>query len=286
MRSIRIAIAVVLMTSLTSVFSADEKIETKLLLQQAKQAFVAGNRDEAIKIATLMIAEDPENPNCYFLRARCYELEGKSELAVEDYSRMIEMAPFAPEARYHRGTQYFLLGRIPESVVDYNVLADSQPDRAAQYWQRGIALYYDGKYDDGRKQFELHRTVNPRDVENTLWHFLCVARLKNVEEARKTMIPVSGDARIPMSQLLDLYAGTTTPEKVLQAAEDPKSEKRLILLQQLYAHLYIALLYDVQGERELCRKHLQRAVDLNLKNEYMWEVARVHLQLLDSGQLK
>ncbi len=286
MRLIRIVSLLTLMASLISAFPAEEKLETKLLLQQAKQAFQAGKRDEAIKIATQMIESDPGNPSCYFLRARFYELEGKREWAVEDYSRIIEMAPFAPEARYHRATQYFLLGRIPESVVDFNILTEAQPDRAAQLWQRGIALYYDGKYDEGQKQFELHRTVNPRDVENSVWHFLCVARLNNIEVARKSLIQVTGDPRVPMSQVLDLYAGTGTPEAVLQAAVDPSSRKDLITLQQLYAHLYIALLYEVEGNTALRREHLQKAVDLNLKNEYMWEVARVHLGLLNSGQLK
>ena len=40
------------------------------------------------------------------------------------------------------------------------------PSAAPQLWQRGIALYYAGRYDDCRKQFESHRTVNPNDVEN------------------------------------------------------------------------------------------------------------------------
>jgi len=274
------------MTSLISVFPAEEKPETRLLLQQAKQAFQAGKRDDAIKIATQMIAGDPENASCYFLRARFYELGGKREWAVEDYSKIIEMAPFAPEARYHRATQYFLLGRIPESVADFNMLAEAQPDRAAQHWQRGIALYYDGKYDEGRKQFELHRTVNPRDVENSAWHFLCVARLKNIEEARKALLPVKDDPRVPMAQILDLYAGRATPEQVLKAAEDPGSQSGLVPLQQMYAHLYIALLYEVEGKKDLSRIHLQKAADLNLQNEYMWEVARVHLLLMDSGRLK
>ena len=54
----------------------------------------------------------------------------------------------------------------------------------------------------------------------------------------------------------------------------------------MYAHLYIALFYEADGNAALRRKHLRKAVDLNLRNEYMWEVARVHLELLDSGKLK
>lgn len=265
--------------------SAEEQPPTQLLLAEAKKAFQMGKRKEAIKIANRMVKNDPENPSCYFLRARFFELEGDREMAVADYSKIVKLAPFAPEARYHRATQYFLLGRIPESVADFNMLAEVQPDRAAYQWQRGIALYYDGKFKEGRKQFELHRTVNPHDVENSAWHFICVARESGIEEARKSLIPVTGDPRVPMAQVLEMFAGKLSPDEVLKAAEDSASQNQLVTLQQVYAHLYIALLYEAEEKKSLVREHLRKAVDLNLKGEYMWEVARVHMELLDSGKL-
>mgnify|MGYP000446850332 CR=1 FL=1 len=38
--------------------------------------------------------------------------------------------------------------------------------------------------EEGRKLFELHRSVNPQDVENAAWHFLCAARVDGLEKAR------------------------------------------------------------------------------------------------------
>ena len=69
----------------------------------------------------------------------------------------------------------FLAGRVKESVAGFDRVAALVPDAAPQLWQRGIALYYAGRYQDCRTQFESHRTVNPDDVENAAWHFLCVA---------------------------------------------------------------------------------------------------------------
>ena len=67
-------------------------------------------------------------------------------------------------------------GRFAASAAAFDELAKVIPDQAPQLWQRGIALYYAGRYTDCRRQFESHRTVNPDDVENAAWHFLCVAR--------------------------------------------------------------------------------------------------------------
>lgn len=256
------------------------------LLEQAKRAFQSGNREEAVRIATRMIEGDPKEPNNYFLRARFQELMGHREAALADYSKLLEIAPHATEVHYHRGVVHFLLGRIPESVADFDRLVAAQPDKVPHQWQRGIVLYYAGRYDDGRKQFEMHRTVNPADVENSAWHFACVARDKGVEEARQKLIPVRGDPRVPMAEILELYAGRTTPEKVLEKVEASKVDALSNTVHALYAHLYLALYFEATGNPALRRSHLQKAVDTNLKNEYMWEVARVHLELLNSGKLK
>jgi lipoprotein NlpI len=89
-----------------------------------------------------------------------------------------------------------------------------------------------------------------------------------------------------MAEILDLYAGEGSPEKVLAKAESGTSDTTVKAAQLLYAHLYLALYYEVTGNPALRRSHLQKAVDTNLKNEYMWEVARVHLELLKAGKLK
>lgn len=256
------------------------------LLTEARRAFQAGDRDQAIRIATQMIEEAPKDPNNYFLRGRFYELTGQREKALADFSKLLEVSPFASEALYHRAVLHFLLGRIPESVADFAKFLEAQPDRMPALWQRGIALYYAGKFEEGRKQFETHRTVNPGDVENSVWHFLCVARLRGVEAAREELLPAPGDPRIPMREVYELFAGTGSPEKVLERAETTPLNAALLPLQRLYAHLYIALHYEALGNETKRREHLQKAVDADLKNEYMWEVARVHLELLKSGKLK
>jgi lipoprotein NlpI len=123
-------------------------------------------------------------------------------------------------------------------------------------------------------------------VENSVWHFLCVAREQGIEEARKKLIPVTGDARIPMAQILELFAGKGSPEKIMAAVEGAKTRPEALPAHLLYAHLYLALYYEITGNDALRRSHLQKAYDLKIANEYMWEVARVHFELLKSGKLK
>jgi lipoprotein NlpI len=92
-----------------------------------------------------------------------------------------------------RAVADFEAGRIALSASGFDQVARMVPDLAPQLWQRGIALYYAERYQDCREQFESHRRVNPDDVENAAWHFLCVAKLESPEAARSALLFVGRD---------------------------------------------------------------------------------------------
>jgi lipoprotein NlpI len=171
----------------------------------------------------------------------------------------------------------FLAGRIEESTIGFDEVARLSPDDAPHPWQRGIALYYVGRYQDCREQFELHRTVNPADVENAVWHFICVARLESPQEARNALLPVGLDRRSPMPEVYAMFRGTMTPEEVLESAtEDAASE--------FYAHLYLALYYEAFGDQDRALEHIRIAADDRFGPGYMPTVARIHLQVLEGQE--
>jgi len=153
------------------------------------------------------------------------------------------------------------------------------PFQVPQHWQRGIAYYYAGRFEAGRKQFELHQTVNPNDVENAVWHFLCVARASNVEKARAALIPITGDARVPMMEVHALFAGKLKPEDILKAATAGNPPAARLNRQLFYAHLYLGLYFEALGDDGKAREHITKAAGEYQTGDYMGDVARVHLQL-------
>lgn len=87
----------------------------------------------------------------------------------------------APAALFNEAVRLFFAAQPVESAKVFDQLVAARPESEPELWQRGLALYYAGRFDDGRRQFELHRTVNPADVENVAWHFACVARDQGVD---------------------------------------------------------------------------------------------------------
>jgi lipoprotein NlpI len=178
-------------------------------------------------------------------------------------------------ALLERAINEFAQGRIEASVATFDELVKAVPAAEPELWQRGIAQYYAGRFADCRRQFELHRTVNPNDVENAAWHFLCVARAETPERARAALLPVGPDARVPMRQVYDLFRGTLTPQQV-EAAAGTRLDG------QFYGQLYLGLYYEAIGDRARARQHITAAADPRFREAggYMHLVARVHLDRL------
>ena len=183
-------------------------------------------------------------------------------------------------ALYAKGEAEFFEGQIEKSVRSWDLEIAASPLREPYHWQRGLALYYAGEFEKGVKQFELHQKVNRNDVENAAWHFLCVVRAGggSVKKARKALIPIDDDLRVPMKEVHDLFAGKGTEQNVLDAAS--KDAVGPLLRNQLcYAHLYLGLYHEALGDVEKSRKHIKKsAVDFQM-DHYMGKVAQLHHKL-------
>ncbi len=186
----------------------------------------------------------------------------------------------AAASEMEAGTKAFFAGKIDEALQHWDKQIAADPAAGPHHWQRGLALYYAGKYQEGRLQFESHQLVNPQDVENAAWHFLCVAKLENPEAARKVFIPITRDPRVPMKEIHALYAGKGTAEAVLEAAEKEKQEDGAALKNhRCYAHLYLGLYYEALGDAARAKTHLTKAAGEFRQDHYMGKTAQVHCQL-------
>lgn len=254
--------------------------ESNVLFSTAEAALKSGKPAEAIALLGRVLTADPKDVRALFLRARAHEESRDYPKAVADYNAGLKLNTNAAVAYQRRGEAHFRLGQFKESIADFDRFLELMPAQAPQHWQRGIALYYAGRFEDGRKQFELHQTVNSHDVENAVWHFLCVARASGVDKARAALIPIEGDARVPMAQVHALFAGKAKAEDVLTAAKagDPPSGR--LDNQLFYAHLYLGLYFEAIGNSERAREHILKAATAFKADHYMGDVARVHAQVL------
>jgi lipoprotein NlpI len=172
-----------------------------------------------------------------------------------------------------------MAGHIKASLTAWDKYLAQHPEQSPYHWQRGIALYYAERYADGRAQFESHVKVNPQDVENSVWHYLCVARQQSLAAAQKALLPVEKDLRVPMREVMNLFAGKGTAAEVLAAAQampETSTRRRDALC---YAHLYLGLYEEAQGHTDAAKGHLLKAAVDYAMPHYMGEVAKIHCKL-------
>ena len=206
--------------------------------------------------------------------------ESKKEEAKKDGAEKKEEKEKPRASHFEAGVEYFFAGKMKEALVEWDAQVKEDPSSLAGHWQRGLALYYAERYQDGRAQFEEHQKVNPEDVENAVWHFLCVAKLESVEAARKVYSPITRDRRVPMKEIHALYAGSGSVEAVLKAAEaaEERTEAQ-VNMQRCYAHLYLGLYQEALGKTKEAKEHMLKAAALAPAQSYMGQVAVVHCKV-------
>ena len=194
------------------------------------------------------------------------------EAELAKWDNRIKVRPYDPKIHIYRGMAYFKLGQIKESLSDFDKAEELNPQLTPYLWQRGLSYYYLERYAEGMRQFELDLSVNSQDVEETIWRYLCIAKIENATEAKSSLLPVKNDPRLIMDYIYQLYAGDCTADLLLHKGV----QKGLQGI--FYSNLYVGLYYEAEGEKQKSLYYINQAVK-NKLNDYMWHLACVHQHL-------
>jgi len=278
-----IVLTLLLSTTLTVGADGDTNEPTvRQLLERARDAYRAGDVKAALKLATTAASAEPENPVPLLVRSQLHQATGRLKDALADMDRVVALEPDRADWRNERGALRFFTANIEGSLQDFDKAIELAPGSAPHHWQRGISLYYAGRFKAGAAQFETHRDVNPHDVENAAWHFICKARAESPKAASDNLIPIdtARDTRVPMKQVFALFGGTGTERAVLDAAEAEPSSPRTLRNHRMYAHLYLGLWHEAHGRTDKARRHMKLAAVEHRMDHYMGRVAQVHWTLM------
>ena len=187
-----------------------------------------------------------------------------------------QMAPPAMAANPVReGMQAFSAGKVEESIALFDSVIEEKPAAKPYLWQRGLSLYYADRFADGAEQFKTDVAVNPNDTEESIWYFMCVARLKSFDAARKDLLKVGYDRRPYMRAAQQLFTGETD-EAPLQAFASSTAAN-----DAFYGNLYLGLFREAKGDADGAKAYLRAAVGTPYargSGDYMADLARVHVK--------
>ncbi len=212
--------------------------------------------------------------------------EQRHQASISQAKRALEeasdaSAPEAFELLVRLADAHLRAGDAAEATALYQQAIQRRGEAEPFLWQYGIALFFVNRFAEGRDLFVKHRMVNPRDVENAAWHFLCAAKATNLQKARQILLPAPDDPRPPMKQILTRLAGGDDQEieaAVAVLVETPAHDSA-----RFYADLYLGLIADAEGDSAAARRYMRQAAKTKSTN-YMADVARVYWQHLQNAQ--
>ena len=209
---------------------------------------------------TNLLAVENEDAQELFNQAQFASRAGDHVKAVEGFTKLLALKPTEQDRAavlQRRGESYFKLAKIKESITDFDAYLKIRPKQDPYHWQRGISYYYANEFKKGH----------------------CLARAKGIKEAKKKLIPIVGDGRIPMMEVHALFGGNSTPEKVLAKARGDEVKGARLERQLFYAHLYLGIWHETKNELKLRNKYIALAAAVADNHGYMGDVARVHAVL-------
>ncbi len=204
--------------------------------------------------------------------------KGDNEAAIASADAMLRQNPDDPITARVAGDVYLRAGQVESATKQFNRFVRARPAEMPELWQRGISLYFTGDFGKAAKQFEEHRKVNPHDVENAAWHFLCVAKAKSVDQARRLVLPAPGDSRIPMQEVLEMLSSGDTDAVSTRVGAVPNGTADRDSA-QFYGDFYLGLYADALGEKDRALTYMNRSAKEAPRN-YMGDIARVYAKFL------
>lgn len=294
-RTMRAILATLIIATVTASAAAKKSSKLEEQLKAASAAFERGDHVGALRTLDTAVKDHPKSIMPLINRAQLYRFLKQYPKSVADATAALKLEPDDFRLYQFRGEEHFRNVQMKEAIRDFDEVIKRRPSQEAHHWQRGIAHYYAGQYAEGRRQFTLHQTVNGNDVENAVFHFICTAKAIDLATAKKELIHISGDSRIPMFEIHRLFAGNMTVEQVLQAARRPSQNdilnRRALtpaarVRQEFYANYYIGLYYESHGNPEKAKEFIFKAARTADLNGYMGDCARVHAELLKRAEKK
>ena len=243
---LRLIVSILFSVSFIQMAQADGAPKTKSSPSDAREALLKGDYETAARIANELAEDTPSEAASLFVAdtlLRC----GRAQQAVPLFDRYLESSP------------------------------QSKP----YLWQRGIALYFAGEYAKGAKQFEIHRKVNPNDVENAAWHYLCVAKAESIEKANQNVLPAPNDPRIPMDAVLKMLR-TGNQQAVIDRIDATDANASQGKSARFYGYLYLGLYADALGDDAKAIEFLKKSAS-GAPHHYMGDVARVYVKHLETA---
>ena len=131
---------------LKALFGKDE-------MWEGMQRMLRGEHEEAVRLFTRVLEEDPENAEAWFNRGLAHLESGRLEAAIRDFTESLGRRE-DPEAYYNRAMAWLELGDPEQALADLDAALRLDPEDAEAWNMRAIVEAERGNYERALRDIE------------------------------------------------------------------------------------------------------------------------------------
>lgn len=150
-----------------------------------RHKYLAGNYKLALKDFQKIISEEPQNPDWYFERARCFQSKGEIKRAISDLNMAVGLDNRFIEALSLRAEMLQRLGDWQKAIADFNALIVLDPKNAENFQRKGIVLAQAKDWEKAITEFDKALALEPQDVQSATGKAESFRRLEKLDQALK-----------------------------------------------------------------------------------------------------
>ncbi len=190
----------------------------------------AQSDDESIRAAQSQLADDPGSASTVALSSAQAGRRQYQEAVKTDTSALVTY-PYDADLLLERGHRELGLREFAMAQKDLEAAVAADPSKLDSYYHLGLALYFQGRFDQAVPQLERARDLATSDdslIDCTAWLYSALQRAGKPAEAAQALSLITPKVRSTEPHLdfylslLHFYQGRVTEAKILPPSPAPR----------------------------------------------------------------
>ncbi len=230
---------------------------------------------------------DAQRAQLFYDRGVIYDSVGLRSLARLDFNRALKLKPDLVDAYNFIGIQFTQIQEFNQAYESFDSALDLQPEHEYAYLNRGIALYYGGRPNLAREDFQVFHHGQLNDPYRLLWLYLAENQIDSVQakiDLEKRAESVS-DATWAKS-IINLYLGKQSQATFIQALTHNVKTNKELSDRLCEAYFYLGKYNQLHGKKGAAANFFKLALSTNVFEFVEHRYAKLELDLMRKKKLE
>jgi lipoprotein NlpI len=224
---------------------------------------------------------DVQRAQLYYDRGVIYDSVGLRSLSRLDFNRALRLKPDLVDAYNFLGIQFTQLQEFTQAYDSFDSALDLSPEHEYAYLNRGIALYYGGRPNLAREDFQTFHKSQASDPYRLLWLYLAEYEINPAQASldlkeRSYLVADSTWAK----RIIKLYLGELTQSSFIQMLTENVTTNKQLSDRLCEAYFYLGKFNQLKGKDNTAANFFKLALSTNVYEFVEHRYAKLELDIM------